>query len=465
MSETPSKGDAESTGTPHTAKDRKCPFCNKDFTSSSLGRHLDLWIKERNPKPADGVHDVDAIKKLRGHVTRRQYKRGLGSRRDSSGSAQTTATNQTPTAASRRSPAASDRHVNSTTSPVVRKDSAAAIPGFNVHNFAVTGVINDIDKGQGHAGQGSSNEALTQWTKGSQINMDMVKKVQDAEDRAKAAELALREMVSSWRAAKLHIDMSSNPFDFDPLILDFPALTLQCLQPPPTLSSLNPYSTDTSWSIQPPGEQQYRALGQYFSAELRQWRIRCAAATTALQEDIQYPPSESAFKDDPQEAIRRAEKLADDLEEKVQEHIETAYSKWSALTPQRRQDTWTLELARGVGKKHQQIESMQDEQRRLRQETSNLRSQIDQLNKLQQPREFKMMVPATLPVDQKFLDLWQEQAVVHGRRNLGMNLDDRRLDIGTAVRTSIDRWMRVVVSNRPSASGSGSVLKRGADQA
>ena len=28
-------------------KDRNCPFCNQAFTSSSLGRHLDLYIKPK----------------------------------------------------------------------------------------------------------------------------------------------------------------------------------------------------------------------------------------------------------------------------------------------------------------------------------------------------------------------------------------------------------------------------------
>lgn len=247
--------------------------------------------------------------------------------------------------------------------------------------------------------------------------------------------------------------MTSMPFDFDPLSLDFPALTLQCLEPPPTLSSFNPFPAESSWSIQPPGQQQQNALEAYFSEQFRKWRIRCAAATTVLQEDIQYPPSESIFKEDPQEAIRRAEKLADDLERKVKEHINTAYSIWEALPQQRRQDIWILELARTVSKKHAKIGSMQEEQHRLRQEHANLRSQIEQLNKLQQPREFKIMSPALLPVDQQFLDHWQELAVVNGARTLGMNLEGRRLDIGTVVATAIDRWKRVVVSHRPSGSG------------
>jgi hypothetical protein len=33
------------------SKDRNCPFCNQAFTSSSLGRHLDLYIKPKVSAP------------------------------------------------------------------------------------------------------------------------------------------------------------------------------------------------------------------------------------------------------------------------------------------------------------------------------------------------------------------------------------------------------------------------------
>jgi hypothetical protein len=56
------------------AKDKNCPFCGQAFTSSSLGRHLDLYIRPKNPKTADGIHLVDEIRKLRGGITRRQAK-------------------------------------------------------------------------------------------------------------------------------------------------------------------------------------------------------------------------------------------------------------------------------------------------------------------------------------------------------------------------------------------------------
>lgn len=60
-----------------SSKDKACPFCHQPFTSSSLGRHLDLYIKPKNPKPADGIHDVEKIKAMRGGITRRQPRNSL----------------------------------------------------------------------------------------------------------------------------------------------------------------------------------------------------------------------------------------------------------------------------------------------------------------------------------------------------------------------------------------------------
>lgn len=68
------------------AKDKNCPFCGQAFTSSSLGRHLDLYIRPKNPKTADGIHLVDEIRKLRGGITRRQAKGSVSlSKKDDGG--------------------------------------------------------------------------------------------------------------------------------------------------------------------------------------------------------------------------------------------------------------------------------------------------------------------------------------------------------------------------------------------
>lgn len=89
-------------------KDRCCPYCGQSFTSSSLGRHLDLYIKDKNPKAPDGLHNVDEIRKLRGSITRRQPRRGT--RRGSSAP-------RDSQAGSKRSSGASDAESITTRSP------------------------------------------------------------------------------------------------------------------------------------------------------------------------------------------------------------------------------------------------------------------------------------------------------------------------------------------------------------
>lgn len=209
MSETPTKAHAES-ATQKAVKDKNCKFCGQAFTSSSLGRHLDLYIREHNPKAPDGVHDVEAIRKIRGGVTRRQVNKGSGGS-DRRYSATSPAT---PTAASKKSPAASEDAV-SATSPVTRKDSATQLASsypFNTHRWETTGVINNIPDQEvnGEREQGSSHLAAPGPSRQQpdvngelqKAQPDMMSKMQDAMDTARAAELALREMISSWRAAK-----------------------------------------------------------------------------------------------------------------------------------------------------------------------------------------------------------------------------------------------------------------------
>jgi hypothetical protein len=198
--------------TPKAAKDKSCPYCGQAFTSSSLGRHLDLYIKEKNPKAPDGIHDVDAIRKLRGAITRRQPRGSLARRRTSTPAG-------TPTAASHRSPASDDAESSTPRSPMVQKDGAqSATSATSKYPFTtpweVTGVINDIPSQAGEPAKSSVGEGdgglevsrpQQQRAASRQVQkaqLDMKQKTQDAMDTARAAELALREIMGSLRAAK-----------------------------------------------------------------------------------------------------------------------------------------------------------------------------------------------------------------------------------------------------------------------
>ncbi|KAK8003055.1 hypothetical protein PG989_002774 [Apiospora arundinis] len=446
---------------PGAPKDRSCPFCAQPFTSSSLGRHLDLYIKEKNPKPPDGVHDVDRIRKMRGTITRRQP-RGSLARRDAS-------TPSTPTG----STATASRHDANSQRPSIPREGQYVVdqaPKWPVPpSWEATGVMNDLPTRNGDLQTGwdeadpNRRQSLQPQRVPSRAaqkqQLDARQKLTDAVDTARAAELALREMLSSWRAAKQHIDMNSVPFDFDPLALDFPALTLQCLQAPPTLFSSTPYPISTSWSIEPPAQQQFEALKTWFQEEFGKWQVTCAAATTASSDNLTYPPSQIHAPLDLREGVKKAEKAAANLEKQVTEHLQSTYTVWEQLTPQRRSELWTLELARSVGRRQKEVGKFKESQHFMRQEIVNLKSQIDQLNHLQQPREFRAMQPATVPFNPDIVSYCLEFGM-KGPQNVGLNLDDRHVDLTTLVSRAIERWKNVIVSSR----GSGMTSQRSLEQ-
>ncbi len=169
-------------------KDRKCPYCKISFTSSSLGRHLDLYIKEKNPKPADGVHNVDEIRQSRGGITRRQARSSTG-RRDG-----ISPTNPSHMRGSDMLPPATDTSdVNGTIFT-----SLPAI--FPQPHWTTTGVINDL------AVPTTSARVLQQ--RGNiprhSNRVEIAARKQNAEERerGRAAELALIELVDTIKAAE-----------------------------------------------------------------------------------------------------------------------------------------------------------------------------------------------------------------------------------------------------------------------
>lgn len=195
-------------------KDKQCPFCNQSFTSSSLGRHLDLYIKEKNPKPADGIHDVDEIRKLRGGITRRQPRNSSSKREDSTPT-------DTPGPHERRSPPP-ESDMQGNRSPSMRREpldltSYSGKPKFfiNKATWESTGVMNNIpaarsgdsarswegdDRDSGRRMESRNRSVSKQML--AKTTFEQKQKMIDALDNAKAAELALRELLGAIRAAK-----------------------------------------------------------------------------------------------------------------------------------------------------------------------------------------------------------------------------------------------------------------------
>jgi hypothetical protein len=176
-------------------KDKQCPFCNHPFTSSSLGRHLDLYIKEKNPKPPDGIHIVEEIRKLRGGITRRQARNSStkkdDSRSDSISKPSPTEAQPSPSVARAK---AEQAPVEKPAGPKVR---------FNEAGFEVTGVIRNIPRA-GRSDDQKGYEARRIGSVQSLAKEAIVKKerILESFDNGRSAELALRELLGSLKAAR-----------------------------------------------------------------------------------------------------------------------------------------------------------------------------------------------------------------------------------------------------------------------
>ena len=173
-------------------KDRSCPFCGTKFTSSSLGRHLDLYIKPRNPKAPDGIHNVEEIRRLRGNVTRRQAKLSTSKREGS-----TPSSSRPDSLRGQRSPSTSAPSL-----PKSQQNGGLGQFGINKPNWTNTGVINDIPIATANRVGEHGAPRISSRRVSVKEEIDRKHSEMDARDRARAAELALRDVLGNIKAAK-----------------------------------------------------------------------------------------------------------------------------------------------------------------------------------------------------------------------------------------------------------------------
>ena len=211
------------TGKHSSVKDKQCPFCQQTFTSSSLGRHLDLYIREKNPKPPDDVHNPEEIRKIRGGITRRQAR---SSKRDGSTSSSTKAT----PLQGQRSPS-----VQKAYSSAITDDTGAVRTFWNTANWQATGVINNLPPTP-REDQGAQFQRRTP-PRGASIKEELTRRQTGLEerDRGRAAELALKEVLESLKAAKY--DRASN--DLNGMFEIADQFTVQELIPPRHSNSIS----------------------------------------------------------------------------------------------------------------------------------------------------------------------------------------------------------------------------------
>lgn len=189
---TSSTGNGNCSSKTSAVKDKECPYCHQVFTSSSLGRHLDLFIKERHAKPADNIHNVDEIRRMRGTITRRQARNSAGKRHGSG-----TSSSKTTPIRDQRSPSI-QREIPIQGHP----DDEPVKTYLNKASWQSTGVINNLPQ----VPKGDTENHLNGPTLGprSSIKQDLVRKheIREIIDQGRAAELALKEVLESVKAAK-----------------------------------------------------------------------------------------------------------------------------------------------------------------------------------------------------------------------------------------------------------------------
>lgn len=180
-----SPGSTADSGKKPAIKNTQCQYCGTPFTTSSLGRHLDLYIRDKNPKQPDGVHDVDEIRRLRGNVTRRQAK--SSTKREGSVASKSIRDQTSPAAAVRR---------NGHSHP----QNGAQRTDINRAGWEATGVINGLDP----VPRASPSRLLSRAETSKSNKMDIARKEVAIEerDRALAVELALKEVLGNVKAAR-----------------------------------------------------------------------------------------------------------------------------------------------------------------------------------------------------------------------------------------------------------------------
>jgi hypothetical protein len=130
-------------------------------------------------------------------------------------------------------------------------------------------------------------------------------------------------------------------------------------------------------------------------------------------------------------------------------HLDAAFVQWSSLASSVKDQVWRLELARSVGRKALTISSMKSDREKILQDNAHLRTQVEQLSRCQQPREFQMMPPTTIPISSRAaveLDDMGVRGVA-----VGLSINDKDEPIEGLVKNAVGRWLAVVRSSRGNA--------------
>ncbi|EXJ75503.1 uncharacterized protein A1O5_00009 [Cladophialophora psammophila CBS 110553] len=360
-------------------KDKECQYCHQQFTSSSLGRHLDQFISKKKP---DGIHDVEEIRRLRGGITRRTAR---SSKRDKDKNEHEDA----PSSQASPGPSIGPQPGTLISSAV----ELNRIPPGGMHvrlnrlNWQATGVITDpttLDSPATTAAAAAPpTPAIVSSPSGTKRSFSVYAQDLNTTSNAettRALELALREVLDSLRAATKHASPKPSPFKFDVQSQTFPSLCLKILPAPATLFQASPFSTPQSIPINPPGPDQLAPLRQLLTSTIDHWKwqtLRLAQPTTSnIAEEADFLTRSAA-----------------QWTESTLSHLDTSYQNWMAHPIEIRNLLWQVELLRSYNSEQQKVQEMEERLERLQQEANQLQQQVEYLSRCQWPREMALWPP------------------------------------------------------------------------
>ena len=365
----------ESLSTAHVPaeKDRKCPYCHVGFTSSSLGRHLDLYIKPKNAKAADGIHNVAEIQRLRGSVTRRRVrntsglqsaKRG-GSPLSISAQSSSNVTNEGP-------PSVPPFPMTMTESYGAAGSKKMVISNLNRLTWEVTGVMNDIPSDR-------RSEPPTPPLKARSELCVSVMPIRPGQHefckeahQETTAEMALKEVLSSVQAANTRAH-AEPLFDFPFFQADFPSICLYCLPPAPSLGNgvvSEPFEVATTWSSEPPNHTHLKHLRFWLHSTIKGWKARQGAAFIGKDDNISLNHIGNYHEQSSNTT------LVFEPSDPHQQHLTSQYQNYAALNTQTKHELWHNAFANHLALEQRRHREMKSRLQLLEQEVHALSAQL-----------------------------------------------------------------------------------------
>ena len=199
--------------------------------------------------------------------------------------------------------------------------------------------------------------------------------------------------------------------------MSFPALCLRVLPAPPTLFSATPFAHTESWTVDPPGQEQFESLIQTVHDLIRQKRTPYSQLPN--DRDIHQ-----ILENDPESR-------------KILDHIEHAYSHWQSLSKQQCSEAWSLETLRAFSQIRDTLTETAVSLEQACKELEHLRAENDKLSRCQQPREFIIRPPTLLPISSEAAKAVSANASTPDESKALFDFDHL-----------MDKWKRVVRESR-----------------